>query len=131
MCIVISILLMNFCSTWVNFTFVTILTSNYNCFIFYIGVGGIRNLNVKFEKTFTWKRKQSKKISIVCTCVYLFQDIDQYLANEAKKDGELENVRLENIKLKNKLKKKELQLKSKVHELTTFFFVFPFCFFLI
>ncbi|CAE1313668.1 Coiled-coil domain-containing protein 96 [Acanthosepion pharaonis] len=41
------------------------------------------------------------------------KDIDQYLANEAKKDAELENVRLENIKLKNKLKKKELQLKSK------------------
>ncbi|XP_059141708.1 coiled-coil domain-containing protein 96-like isoform X2 [Physella acuta] len=41
------------------------------------------------------------------------KDIEQYIANEAKKEQEVVNVRLENIKIKNKLKKKEQQLKSK------------------
>jgi len=43
------------------------------------------------------------------------QDIDQYLVMENKKESEVVSVRLENIKLKNKLKKKEMQLKSKVN----------------
>ena len=46
--------------------------------------------------------------------VLLWQDIEQYLQTENKKEAEVVNVRLENIKLKNKLKKKEYQLKSKV-----------------
>ena len=44
----------------------------------------------------------------------MFQDIEQYLSGENRKESEVVNVRLENIKLKNKLKKKEHQLKSKV-----------------
>ncbi|XP_067671217.1 cilia- and flagella-associated protein 184-like isoform X2 [Haliotis asinina] len=41
------------------------------------------------------------------------KDIEQYLSNANRKEGEVVTVRLENIKLKNKLKKKEQQLKSK------------------
>jgi len=36
------------------------------------------------------------------------------MGTESRKEMEVATVRLENIKLKNKLKKKELQLKSKV-----------------
>ncbi|XP_050391625.2 coiled-coil domain-containing protein 96 isoform X2 [Patella vulgata] len=41
------------------------------------------------------------------------KDIEQYIANEEKKEAEVVFVRLENIRSKNKLKKKEQQLKSK------------------
>lgn len=43
-----------------------------------------------------------------------FQDVEQALSTENKKEQDVVAVRLENIKLKNKLKKKEHQLKSKV-----------------
>lgn len=46
----------------------------------------------------------------------LFQDIEQALSVENKKEQDVVAVRLENIKLKNKLKKKEHQLKSKVRD---------------
>jgi hypothetical protein len=36
------------------------------------------------------------------------------LIGEKKKEADVVDVRLENIKLKNKLKKKEMELKSKV-----------------
>ena len=42
-----------------------------------------------------------------------FQDLEQYLSMENRKEAEVVNVRLENIKLRNKLRKKELALKSK------------------
>ena len=48
----------------------------------------------------------------------MFQDIEQYLSAENRKESDVVNVRLENIKLKNKLKKKEHQLKSKVSLVT-------------
>ncbi|KAL5251351.1 hypothetical protein ACHWQZ_G016896 [Mnemiopsis leidyi] len=41
------------------------------------------------------------------------KDIEQYIANEKKKEEEVIAVRLENIKLINKLKKRETQLKQK------------------
>lgn len=48
-------------------------------------------------------------------CFTLFsQDIEQSLIGEKKKEADVVDVRLENIKLKNKLKKKEMELKSKV-----------------
>ena len=43
-----------------------------------------------------------------------FQEIEQFLVAEKKKESDVVDVRLENIKLKNKLKKKEMELKSKV-----------------
>ena len=53
------------------------------------------------------------------TVCLLWQDIDQYLSTENRKETDVVNVRLENIKLKNKLKKKEHQLKSKVRSTKT------------
>ena len=54
-------------------------------------------------------RKQIRRMGYL-----LLQDVDSYTMTESRKEMEVATVRLENIKLKNKLKKKELQLKSKV-----------------